>query len=662
MAFVSPPHLIRREVPKALSAVCLKAMALKPEDRYESALALADDVERWLADEPVIAHHDSVTDRAARWLRHNRTWFRAVMIATLLIIGILITSVFLIDGQRQIAEDARGRAMQLAVERTKLANRESELRKQAEWQSTNRSFEQSLLLCERVDATTGLLSLVDNLKEAEQIGATDLATSIRAQLGQWQGAVHSLEKVIEFESSIRWILHTPDRKRMLIGTNEKTFMVDAQSGESIGKPLPMNSRTVAAVIHPTDQTFATVSEDSQVRFWSLDTLEQLGDAVPVSGEVTTMELSAGGERWAIVVNQSIEFWDWQNRKPTEQKLEQPALITDIKFVDGANRMLSSDWNGNVLHWDLSASPVTHETWKLDSSVYHIAVSPDATYAATCDLSNKARIWDLKTGRTTGAPMIHYGLIGHLSFDATGQRLITGSLDQIARIWDVATSAPVGSPLRHPLIVNAAAFDPEGEFIWTGSGDKGLRRWRIANGRSQTLPLETNGNVISSAFDEQGTSLTMVLGTIAAGAFVLPGGQISWKQDQGGHAWSAQPSSKNDAWYSVACFSNDKKFIAAGTQTSGVRVWNMKTNQPVTPEIVLASEAKVLVFSPDDQHLLIGTTDGEVKIVKVSTGTPSCDSINLGYRVSAASFFPDGKRLLLELGTRLSGSLTGPQRA
>ena len=39
----------------ALEAVCLKAMALKPEDRYATCRALADDVERWAADEPVSA-------------------------------------------------------------------------------------------------------------------------------------------------------------------------------------------------------------------------------------------------------------------------------------------------------------------------------------------------------------------------------------------------------------------------------------------------------------------------------------------------------------------------------------------------------------------------------------------------------------------------------
>ena len=47
------PDVVKSGVPAALSAICVKAMALKPADRYASALDLAADVERWLADEPV---------------------------------------------------------------------------------------------------------------------------------------------------------------------------------------------------------------------------------------------------------------------------------------------------------------------------------------------------------------------------------------------------------------------------------------------------------------------------------------------------------------------------------------------------------------------------------------------------------------------------------
>ena len=48
-------------------------MALRPEDRYASPRALADDVEHWLADEPVSAYREPLAARLARWARRHRT-------------------------------------------------------------------------------------------------------------------------------------------------------------------------------------------------------------------------------------------------------------------------------------------------------------------------------------------------------------------------------------------------------------------------------------------------------------------------------------------------------------------------------------------------------------------------------------------------------------
>ncbi len=50
---IRSPRSLNPNIPRALEAVCLKALARKPEDRYPTARALADDVEHWLADEPV---------------------------------------------------------------------------------------------------------------------------------------------------------------------------------------------------------------------------------------------------------------------------------------------------------------------------------------------------------------------------------------------------------------------------------------------------------------------------------------------------------------------------------------------------------------------------------------------------------------------------------
>jgi serine/threonine-protein kinase len=66
------PREAAPDVPPALEAVCLKTMALRPEGRYGSPQELADDVERWLADEPVGAHREPLPARLARWGRRHR--------------------------------------------------------------------------------------------------------------------------------------------------------------------------------------------------------------------------------------------------------------------------------------------------------------------------------------------------------------------------------------------------------------------------------------------------------------------------------------------------------------------------------------------------------------------------------------------------------------
>ena len=68
-----PPRQIHSWIDPALEAVCLKAMARRPEDRYPTPRALAEDIEHWLADEPVTARRDPLWTRSWRWVRKHRT-------------------------------------------------------------------------------------------------------------------------------------------------------------------------------------------------------------------------------------------------------------------------------------------------------------------------------------------------------------------------------------------------------------------------------------------------------------------------------------------------------------------------------------------------------------------------------------------------------------
>jgi serine/threonine-protein kinase len=78
-----PPRQVDPSIDAALQAVCLKAMALRPEDRYATPRLLAEDVERWMADEPVSAWREPVSQRLLRWLTRHRTGVTAAGAALL---------------------------------------------------------------------------------------------------------------------------------------------------------------------------------------------------------------------------------------------------------------------------------------------------------------------------------------------------------------------------------------------------------------------------------------------------------------------------------------------------------------------------------------------------------------------------------------------------
>jgi len=101
---IAPPRSRNPRIPRALEAVCLKALARRPEDRYPSARVLADDVERWLADEPVSARRDPLWTRFWRWVRKHRTLTAAAV--SMLVIG-LAAALYGYQRERAFAHDLR---------------------------------------------------------------------------------------------------------------------------------------------------------------------------------------------------------------------------------------------------------------------------------------------------------------------------------------------------------------------------------------------------------------------------------------------------------------------------------------------------------------------------------------------------------------------------
>ncbi len=111
------PRAVHRAVPSASEAVVLKAMANESGNRYPTATALAEDVEHWLADEPVTAWREPLSVRATRALQRHRTLLYSATAAIVVgVIGLAVSAVVLasknreIDTQRLQALDERNRA------------------------------------------------------------------------------------------------------------------------------------------------------------------------------------------------------------------------------------------------------------------------------------------------------------------------------------------------------------------------------------------------------------------------------------------------------------------------------------------------------------------------------------------------------------------------
>ena len=99
-----PTPRVRHEDKSAhpvLDSICAKAMAKEQADRYAKASLLGDDIERWMADEPVSCHPESRVAQVFRWLRRHKTWAKSIATALLVVTTVSLVAVILINAARQ---------------------------------------------------------------------------------------------------------------------------------------------------------------------------------------------------------------------------------------------------------------------------------------------------------------------------------------------------------------------------------------------------------------------------------------------------------------------------------------------------------------------------------------------------------------------------------
>ncbi len=703
------PRLLNPIVPRDLETICLKCLEKEPDKRYTTAQALADELGRFLNNEPIQARTITRSDRVWRWCRRKPALAGFISATALLLLIVLTGSpifAYRVNQSRKRAEtgELAARQNQYASDmfRSHQAINEGDLFSALRLLDRNRpSF--------GVPASAGSAPDID-IARPDRLKA-GLQTDLRGWEWRylWQQCQGDELFILGYHSNgVTAVGFLPDGKRAYsAGRDRAVRLWDVESRQQVGllaHDYPVTTaacspdgrwlatstsrwladsikdqtqhgslrlwdlatreavvlttnfrfRPNSTVFSPDSQLLAFVDVYSGIHLWSVVKPQEVANIPAYYRIVSSLGLAFSPDSQTLAYNENeggdIALWDIPRRHTSEKRLKGHTwFVPSLAFTPDGRMLISGGMDRTIRLWDVAEGRERAAFTNYPAGVAGVRLSPDGkTLAISATVGyQQITLQDTLTGTTTAQLRGHSKPLSDAQFspDPDGRRLISSSLDGTVRVWDVT-----GRPKQ-----------PECRPLQRGIGE-------LSGGSGAALLLSPDGRHLLSVFTDKTFTVWEVpsltesprhplpvrrfsCGALAPdgkmAAFVATDGNVVfWHADTGQTNWFARPTTNA---CNRAAFSPDgtRLAIAGRREVCVMDVASMtKLHRfPFNEEI----DVMCLAYSPDGQTLMAGLDYGLVKVWDLAGHRQEVTLTGHEEQVRGLALLPDGRTLVSAAG-------------
>lgn len=666
-----PPRRVSSAVPPPLEAVCLKAMSLSPSDRYSSAKDLGDEIERWLADEPVKAHPEPFPTRARRWMKRHRTIVTGATASFLVAIVALLASSVLLAGKNKELHTANVNK-DSALKDAKKANRNAQLARNVAEKQRNAAQSRAEQLAKSLYRNQFLLAGAawqnKNFRQAERL----LNECDQKQRGfEW----YYLKRILASSQPNRTVKIKGVLEQIAINVRGDHVWLNRETklGLGAGSTLGGGHVPCRVALHPAHKYRAFVGKRSTrdarrfpvtlYRAWIEDgelhkkkwgTLEstlRIFDVVFVDkGERV---LTAGEFRVPGKEEYRIEFKLWETAggkllrtvNSSEIVWSGPRVVGDVTLMarfspDG--RFLAVQKNGIAI-LDTVTGKLLSRVKVAGTVTRDMAFRPGKAQLATVGTSGAIQLWDVQTGNPVQTLWGHKAELFALAFSPSGDQIISAGRDQTIRIWNLKDGKPTRVLPSLDEEVYAVALMPDGEII--SGGSEGVVRFWDADPKPEALIRKYSGSDPAVAVGPNGLLVTSRgmdgKGEVRIVRLDAPEKVIhQWKLDY----TPALAVSRGGSWLATA-------------GRKQIDLWRLPSGKKIR---ALENVTGPIEFHPDGKTLFAVAVPAEANWQRTTVVAINPQSGKVRFRlpghglqnVHCLAVRPDGKQLAVSFGSRV----------